>query len=177
MWVLSEPPHSDWAETTDELRLWDRSGSFPGRAGVGSETRPAVAAKALGDAVDRPADVASDVPIGGRPVVHPVGIDEHQLLRADVYAVHVLQRTFALDSNAVDGNTISALQVSEQDGPRLDQKHRVPARNQPVGHGKATCRAPTDGELLPGPKLEVGRLISQSKTCHPKYRLAARVSD
>ena len=110
--------------------------------------------------------VHRDVPVGRHSVVHLVGVDQHELLRADVDAVHVLDPARAVDSHPVDCDTVSAAEIFDHDRIRANVNHGVLSRHQSIGQSEIAGRAPTDGEF-PERHLHVGRLISQSKSWHP----------
>ena len=94
-------------------------------------------------------------------------IDEDELLRADVDAVHVRQAAPILDDRAVDHDTVAAIQVLDEDLRRPDVKHRVSARSQFVRNGQVAPRTTADGELSER-QLEMCRFISKSKALHPQ---------
>ena len=89
-------------------------------------------------------------------------VDEHELLRADVDAIHVREPALRRALRTVHDDAVSAPGVFDEylGGPNV--KDRVAPRDEGVGNSKVATRAATNRELTLR-KLQVGIAISETK--------------
>ena len=135
-------------------------------SGIRAESPAALATAALGGPVDRTAGRANHVVGGFSHCFSKLRcIDENELLRADVHAIHVGEAARCVDSNPVYGHSVTAAEIFDHDRVRTDVEHCVLSRNQPVGKSEITRRASSYRELAER-HFEIGRLISQPEPRH-----------